>query len=515
MPVLNLVIKNAYHDSVFLMALAGKARSLPGVEDVSCVMGTPENRTILDDAGLLEAQGRGAGPNDLVVAVRAGTDDNAAAALDHVREALASQTGRSTHRQDYAPRTLDAAVSVAGGANLALISVPGRYAPRETRKALERGLNVFLFSDNVSIQDEVQLKSIAASRNLLLMGPDCGTAIIDGIAIGFANVVRRGSVGIVAAAGTGLQEVACLLDASRCGVSQAIGTGGRDLKQEVGGITTLQGIARLAEDPDTRVLCVVSKPPDPAVADRVVAALQACGKPAVACFVGAPPREPNGAVAFVSDLTAAARAAAALACGEDPASASGVDAELVALAESVVARLPGRRQHVRGLYSGGTLCYEALHILSRHLGEVWSNTPLPRGKRLKDARTSFRNTVVDLGDDEFTVGRPHPMIDHRLRNERLVREARNEDVGVILLDVVLGHGAHPNPAGAMAASVREAVAAGPAVVASITGTRADPQGYDLQKRTLQDLGVTVLPSNTKAALFAALVANRGRLEPGE
>jgi FdrA protein len=192
-----------------------------------------------------------------------------------------------------------------------------------------------------------------------------------------------------------------------------------------------------------------------------------------------------------------------------------VDAELVALAESVVARLPGRRQHVRGLYSGGTLCYEALHILSRHLGEVWSNTPLPRGKRLKDARTSFRNTVVDLGDDEFTVGRPHPMIDHRLRNERLVREARNEDVGVILLDVVLGHGAHPNPAGAMAASVREAVAAGPAVVASITGTRADPQGYDLQKRTLQDLGVTVLPSNTKAALFAALVANRGRLEPGE
>lgn len=511
MVVVNIVRKNSYHDSVFLMSIATTVKKLPGVEEVSCLMGTQENKRMLQDSGLLRDEGGDALAGDLVIAVRARKKVDAEAATAKVEELLEGRLERSGS-SEHLPRSLESALEQSRGANLAFISLPGRYVRREGERALLNGLNLFIFSDNVSLEDELALKGLGRDRDLLVMGPDCGTAIIDGIAVGFANVVRRGYIGIVAAAGTGLQEVACLIDREGAGVSQAIGTGGRDLSREVGGLTMLAGIKRLDADPATRVICLISKPPDPDVARLILEAVEHCSKPVVVNFLGSKPDSGPKNAYFSTTLEQAAYRAVAVSRREEAHStSSGIDAETLAVAEALGSALAQRRRFVRGLYSGGTLCEEGLLILSSMLGPVWSNVPVEPDLRLADSRVSQGHTVVDLGDDEFTMGRPHPMIDFELRNERIVEEAKDRDTAVILLDVVLGYGAHASPAEALAPAIEKATDRDIAVVASVTGTPADPQGFYRQKRMLNELGVAVMPSNAQAARFSALVARRGDL----
>jgi len=503
--VRSLIKPSAYFDSVTLMLAQREVRQLPGVEEAGAVMGTEANKELLNDAGLLTPEGKAARPDDLILAVRAADDAAASAALAQA-EALLVQRRETTAGGAYRPKTVASAARMLPGANLALISVPGRFAAGVARDALSAGLHVMLFSDNVPLEAEIELKRQAAELGRLLMGPDCGTAILGGAGLGFANRVRRGNIGIVGAAGTGIQEVASLAHRGGAGVSHAIGTGGRDLKHDVGGPTALRGLAALAADPATSVIVLISKPPAPDVASALLGAVQRTGKPLVVCYVGATVPT-GGSIHSAQTLEEAAAKGVTLATGAPPRWR-----QWEALPAQEAGRLSPSQKFIRGLYSGGTLCYEALVLLQRYVGPVYSNTPLDPAYALESAMRSRGHTVIDMGSDEFTVGRLHPMLDPELRHQRLLREAEDPEVAAVLLDVVLGYGAHPDPAGELAPVIRRARARAREagrwlpVVASVCGTDEDPQNYEAQVAALIDAGAMVQASNAQAVRLAGLIA---------
>ncbi len=508
MPASLRIIPNIYRDSVSLMQLSARIAALEGIQQASVVMATEGNFALLREAGLLDGQ-IDASPSDLLVIVQGEADAARQAALDETERALSSSAAPAVGGpQAIAPRTIQMGLSEKPGANLALISTPGEYAAAEALKALRLGLNVMLFSDNVSVADEVLLKHEAAQRGLLVMGPDCGTAIVAGIPLAFANAVRRGPVGVIGASGTGIQQVTSLIDQYGLGVSHALGTGGRDLKSEIGGATMLRAIDELAADADTRVIVLVSKPPARDVVEKVLQRARDSGKPLIACFLGARAKDIEGGNVFAADtLEDAAAMAAAAARGER------IKALEADLPEIVAPVFSAGQRFVRGLYSGGTFCYEATLLLSRSLPDVHSNTPVDRAVPLEDVWQSRGHTLIDLGDDEFTRGRPHPMIDHRLRNERIKREAADPEVALILLDVVLGYGAHADPAAEMLPAIRDARAAAEsegrqiAFVGFICGTERDPQGLARQDAALREAGVVLAASNAQAAYTAAAMVS--------
>lgn len=507
---------SAYFDSVTLMLAQRDVRQRPGVEEAGAVMGTEANKELLSDAGLLTPEAQSARPDDLILAVRA-VDDAAAAAALAQAEALLVQRRETTVGGAYRPKTVASASRMLPGANLALISVPGRFAAGVARDALAAGLHVMLFSDNVPLDAEIELKRQAAALGRLLMGPDCGTAILGGAGLGFANRVRRGNIGIVGAAGTGIQEVASLAHRGGAGVSHAIGTGGRDLRHDVGGLTALRGLAALAADPATSVIVLISKPPAPDVASTLLGAAQRTGKPLVVCFVGATV-PPGGPIHAAQTLEEAAARSVTLATGAPPRWR-----QWEALPAQEAGRLSPSQKFIRGLYSGGTLCYEALVLLQRYVGPVYSNTPLDPAYALESATRSRGHTVIDMGSDEFTVGRLHPMLDPELRHQRLLREAEDPEVAAVLLDVVLGYGAHPDPVRELAPVIRRArerareAGRWLPVVASVCGTDEDPQNYEAQAAALIDAGATVQATNAQAVRLAGLVAeaagSKGSVRP--
>jgi FdrA protein len=506
MPTHGSVRRGTYFDSVALMLAQNEAREMPGVEEAGVVMATDANKALLRDSGLDFDELPSAGPDDLVLVVRAFSPAQAEGAVARAHEALTRRRGGGAGGDDYRSKTVQTAVRATPGASLALVSVPGRFARGVAADALNAGLHVLLFSDNVPLEHEIELKQLSRTRGLLLMGPDCGTAVIGGAALGFANKVRSGRIGLVGAAGTGLQEVTTLIHQFGGGITHAIGTGGRDLSAPVGAVTMLQGLRALALDPATAVIVLVSKPPSPEVAGRVLAAATACGKPVVVAFLGvavaaAPP------LVGAATLEDAAREAVRIAYGTAP------DAPpMRALPAQEAARMAPGQRYVRGLYCGGTLCYEALLLLRPHLGPIWSNNPLTPAESLDPVTRSRAHTVIDMGGDAFTQGRLHPMLDPTLRQQRLLLEADDPEVAVVLLDVVLGYGAHPDPAGALAPVVVEAIAVARragrylAIVASVCGTPDDPQNEAEQRETLVEAGVLVEDSNARAVRLAGLIA---------
>lgn len=495
--------RDTYVDSVQLMEATRTMLAQPGVGWAAAVMGTPANVATLADEGFGTNQLAGVGANDLALAVRAGTEQEAAAALDAGIGALTEAAPARAAHEERPPLTLEEAVAAMGGANVALVSVPGPFATLEAHKALSAGLHVLVFSDNVPLADEVELKTRAEQLGLLVMGPGAGTGVLGGVGLGFANALRRGPVGVVAAAGTGAQEVMTLVDRWGPGVSQVIGVGGRDLQEEVGARMTRLAVRALEADPATEVLVLVSKPPARAIARALLADLGR--KPTVAALVGLEdsPPAPRG-VQLVGTLEEAAAAAVGLLGAPAPWLGEGL-AEQV---EPAAAGLGPARVGVRGLFSGGTLCYEAMVLLSRWLGPVYSNVPL----RLEWATPApdGAHVCLDLGEEEFTRGRPHPLIDPEARVERIRREADDPSTAVILLDVVLGHGSHPDPASILAPACADAMgrSGGPAVVAYVLGTDADPQGLAGQRGQLAEAGCLLAPTGARAALMSAALSRR-------
>ena len=493
--VVNEVRRGFYLDSVALMQLSAELAALAAVEDAVAMTGTPSNLQIMREAGLLAPPGEAAGPNDLVVAVRAAGEAEAGDALAHARTALAQEVVPE-EIGEWRPRTLDGAVDRMGDANLVLVSTPGAHAIREARRALDRGLNVMLFSDNVPLEAERALKDRAHALGLLVMGPDCGTAYIAGAPIAFANVVPRGRIGVIAASGTGLQEVAVLLARAGAGISHGIGVGGRDLSDAVGGVSTLDAVDLLASDAGTDHLILVSKPPGPRTARLVFERLAASGKPCTAVVFGAEGIEvPPGGPALVPTLKGAVERATGRPI------APGYDAGAVARREAE--RLGAGRRAIRGLFCGGTLATEAREVLAAAGIDAASGPGLPAAPG-----SNAPHLVIDLGADEYTVGRPHPMIDPAPRTERLRAALADREVAVVLLDVVLGLGAHPDPARPVCDAVRDAGRDRPSVVASVCGTGDDPQDGRRQAAMLRDAGAAVAPSNADAAALAAAVLRR-------
>jgi FdrA protein len=466
----------AYADSVTLMQVSRRVAALDGVSAAMVAMGTPLNLDLL--AGMGFAVPPTSGPNDLLVAVRASGEDAVQTALAAVTEALAARPAPGGSFAALPPRTVGAAARDAGPA-LALISVPGPHAFTEAMDALDAGCDVMIFSDNVPVEQEIRLKDVAAERGLLVLGPDCGTAVVGGVGLGFAHTVAPGPVGIVAASGTGAQQVLCLLDAAGVGVSAALGVGGRDLSAPVAGRSTLAALSAFDAEPDTELVVVVSKPPADEVAARVRAHAEGLGTPVQFALLGA----------GRPDLTAATEAALR---------ALGVDVP-------DWPHWPGRDAEPRagalvGLFAGGTLCDEAMLIASERLGPVASNIPLrPEWRTDPLGEWDGRHLMVDFGDDELTAGRPHPMIDPSLRLARLAELAADPRTAVVLLDVVLGHGAHPDPAAELAPVIESSAVP---VVVSLIGAKGDPQDLNAQSAALQRAGAHVFASNAAAARFA-------------
>jgi FdrA protein len=475
--------RGAYYDSVVLMQLQRGLLGLPGVIDAGVVMATPANRELLAANDLLPDSAT-ANPDDLLIVVKAEDEDSAAGALAQV-DALLARRRSSGVGQDFRPHSLGAAVKQLPEAGWILVSVPGRYAGAVARQALELDRHVFLYSDNVPLEEEVALKQAARAKGLLVMGPDCGTAIVNGIGLGFANRVRRGVIGLVGASGTGLQAITSHIDALGAGVSHAIGTGGRDLKSEVGGITACQALDLLARDPDTQVIVLVSKPPAAEVVTNLLGLARATGKPVVVDFIGYPPPGPRlGNLHFARSLSEAAELAVGL-----------MDAT-----PRVIEPQASSSKFLRALFSGGTLAYEFLLGAQAAIAPIFSNAPFNQSQFLPDPHHSRAHTILDLGGDEFTVGRLHPMIDNDLRIRRMKQEAADPEVGMILLDVVLGEGAHPNPASELAPAILEIKdrRADIQFLAIVVGTESDPQDLDSQLAQLKSAGALVFRSVSEA-----------------
>jgi FdrA protein len=499
------VFPGTYLDSVLQMAGTRAMLDVEGVEWAAAAMATPANVETLLSKGFERDQLGQASANDLFLAVNAADDSAVGSALAAGEQRLfAAQSGGGTAGAGAArqPRTLDDALDVQPGTNVAIVSVPGDYAALEAHKALSAGLHVLLFSDNVSVDDEIELKDRATELGLLVMGPGAGTAMLGGTGLGFANVVKPGRVGVVAAAGTGAQEAMSLLSRWGAGVSHVIGLGGRDLSEAVDGRMAKLAVAAMNDDPATAAILLVSKPPSERVAREVVRL--SGDTPMVASLVGlkAELDLPEG-VTVVTTLEEGVVQTMALLGLEVPDLTEGLAADV----EAACARLPSGRSLVRGLFSGGTLCYESLVILSDLLGPVWSNTPID--KRYRVPAPAGSHICLDLGEEEYTKGRPHPMIDPEARIEFIRKAGDDDQVAVVLIDVVLGYGAHADPAGELAPVCAEIMAGGgPQVVAYVLGTDQDPQGFARQRATLTGAGCVVTATAARASLAAAAIALR-------
>ncbi len=464
------VHRGRYHDSVRLMQASKALQEVPGVTDALVAMATELNLSLLADMEFDMDEVAGIGPNDLLLAIRAETEEAIEAAHRALDEALTPKVVPSGGLDGPDPKTIGTAARL-NGANVALLSVPGEHAFVEAMEALQDGLHVMIFSDNVPIEQEITLKEYGVSRDLLVMGPDCGTTIVNGLGLGFANAVQPGPVSMVGASGTGIQEMCALLDDAGVGVKHALGTGSHDLSEDVGASSTLQALEALDADPETELIVVISKPPAAAVADKVRRVASECATPVVITFMGETTLEEGAGE--VLDALGKPR--------PDYGSWEAPERE----------HRPGS---VRGLFSGGTLRSEARHVAMPYLG--------PIGTREEDEGHTF----IDYGDDEYTQGRAHPMIDQTVRVERLAATAHDETVGVVLMDVVLGYGSNANPAAELAPIVRRVVDSGVAVVVSLCGTRGDPQGRDAQATALNEAGASVYLSNAAAAREAVRLA---------
>lgn len=492
-----IVYKNQYQDSVRLMTISREAAKLDGVSKVLALLGTDSNKKVVSDLGLCDAAVDAATASDLMVCIEAENEAAAAAALAAVNDKLKSVSTAGTAEEAIKPATLEEAADKLDNANFAMISLPGPMAKLDCIAALERGLNVMLFSDNISIEDEIELKNKAIAHDLLLMGPDCGTAIIGGVPLALANVVRRGDIGIVAASGTGIQEVTSLIDRFGGGITHAVGVGGRDLRKQIGGLMMRFGIKKLAATKGNKTLLLLSKPGDPAVMNAVLDEARATGLRTVTCLLGGHADELNTeGITFVNNLEAAAFAAL-----NQPVPSLELPAEL----HTRLKALSPKRQYMRGLFSGGTLCYETL-ILLDSIMDIESNVALRKELKLEAPCKGTKHCCVDLGEDEFTQGRPHPIIDTVLRGERLADDMCDPTVKVIMMDIVIGYGADRDPAGKFAAIINEIRATlpdgGPIIVAHVCGTDGDPQSMTEQEAKLRQAGVFLFPTNAQAARAA-------------
>ncbi len=499
---------NEYYDSVFLMGVNQRLSEIDGVSQTAVLMGSEKNKVLLADIGIHGPKIDAAQPNDLIVALISDSENILEAVLgdlDNYLSALDDGAGTSHLR------TIEEALVERSSANLAVLSIPGEYVYQEARKALEADLNTFIFSSNVSLEEELKLKRFAAEKNLLVMGPDCGTSILGGKGIGFANAVRRGSIGVIGSSGTGLQEFTTQIHHAGLGISHAIGTGSHDLSAEIGAITTMMALDALEKDAGTEIIALIAKPPEKSVLEHILVRISSFTKPAIGCFLGMDGIEGISTNGFhiARTIDDAARIAIELETGEDDGKKSRLDHKKHKLVQEIRGKWSSEQKFIRGLFAGGTFCYQSQQILAEAGIETYSNAPLDLRNQLAHLAKSREHTLIDMGDEEYTLGRPHPMIDSTMRKQRLLSEGQDPAVAVILLDFILGFNASENPVGELLGSILEAKQIRKAgggeltVVASICGTDRDPQNFEDQWEQLEEAGVIVFQSNASATIFCS------------
>lgn len=492
--------KNLYQDSVSLMLLTNHLTSIDGVQQIQVMMGTPANKDIFKNSGLYTDELERANPSDLCVVVNAEDEGIVDKVVEETDNYLSNQSQESQQSSMTIVRTWEMAENKLPHADVALISIAGEHVKVEANKALDRGLNVFIFSDNVSVADELQLKNRAQEKGLIVMGPDCGTGILDGVPMAFANVVGKGNIGIVGASGTGIQEVSTIIGRKGGGVSQAIGTGGRDISSEIGAITTIKGLQILDQDLETEVITYISKPPSPEVREKIINVFKTLSKPVVAIFMGDEPRVTHDNVHYTWTLEDCAWKALELAN-----TGTAVEYDFTKNADLDVMKRNHLQRYIKGYFCGGTLAHEAAMIIKDAFH--FNTTEVPAGKMLHHEG----HEVIDLGDDKYTQGRAHPMMDPTLRIEKLKEAAKDPETAIILFDNVIGYGAHEDMAGTIASVIEEvkqkAVHEGKffVVIASVTGTSDDPQVYQDQVNKLEEAGVIVSESNAQATKLAVAI----------
>lgn len=508
-----VIKKNTYFDSVSLMSISTKANQLDNVEQAFVAMATEMNKGVLKNLGLLTPELEDAKNGDLMIVIKGPGDDINEKTLIAIEELFNKKNqGGGQHEAKYA--TINSAKTHIPDANLAIISVNGQFAAREARIALQNDLNVMMFSDNVSVEDELSLKQLASKKGLLMMGPDCGTAIINGTALCFGNSVRRGSIGIIGASGTGSQELSVRIHEFGAGVSQLIGTGGRDLSEKIGGIMMIDALNMLDADDETQVIVLISKPPAPGVAKKVLEQAEKCDKPVVVCFLGNQPQpdDKSGLIFARSTKEAALKAVLLTGIREEDLDLHPLNLSLI---EEVRAKLKPEQKYIRGLFCGGTLCDEAMFAALEKYENVYSNIQVNPEYRLKDVSKSIAHTFLDFGDDDFTNGKPHPMIDPTNRIERLLQEARDPEVGVIIMDFVLGFGSHEDPVGVMIDAIKKAKSIAKQdsreleILGYVLGTDQDTPSMEAQVRMLTDAGVIWASSSTNTGLLGREFVRKG------
>jgi len=513
MPSGYVIRRNQYYDSVFLMGVNKRLSQAEGVEQTAVLMGSEKNKVLLEDIGIRGPTINDALPNDLIVAVIAKTAEIVQTVLNDLDDALSFiDEGVSTSQL----HTLEDGLVEKPLANLAVFSIPGEYVYREARKALEADLNLFIFSSNVPIEEELKLKRFAAERNLLVMGPDCGTSILGGTGIGFANVVRKGTIGAIGPSGTGLQEFTTQVHNSGYGISHAIGTGSHDLSAEIGAISTLAALEALEKDPHTEVIVIIAKPPDRKVLGQMLERTKRCNKSVIGCFLGMSDLYNLDTKGFHGARTIddAVDAAIQLISRIEGQRKVGLSRDERALAKKQRRNWSPEQRFLRGLFAGGTFCYQSQQILGEAGFTIYANAPLDPRYRLVDVEVSREHTLIDMGDDNYTLGKPHPMIDSTMRNQRILSEGQDPTVAVILLDFILGFNASKDPVGDLLDSIlvtkqtRKEQGGELTVVTSICGTESDPQNLSLQREMLENAGVIVFQSNAKATLFCSELLNK-------
>ena len=498
-----VIRKNQYYDSVFLMTVNARILKVMGVQQTAVLMGSPANKKLLLDIGIQDADIDLAQPNDLIVAVIADS-------TEVVNQVLGSLDEWLNAIQEEAPasklHTLEEGVAAKNAANLVVISIPGEYASREARKAVNEGMNVFLFSDNVSLEEEFELKQLAKQKGVLVMGPDCGTSLIGGIGIGFANAIRKGDIGVVGAAGTGLQEFTSQVHNLGGGISHAIGTGSRDLTERIGGLTTLAALEVLEAEINTRVISIISKPPGATTLEHLLSKVEICRKPVIGCFLGIDPKITSGRYNLKTAYTIDEAARLAITTSGKPTAPDlGLSADDLKELSAEKAGWSAEQKYLRGILAGGTFCYQSQQILREAGINVYSNSPLEATNKLNHPDKSIQHTLVDMGEEYYMLGKPHPMIDGTMRRQRIIAESHDPQVAVLYLDFILGYNASMDPAGELVEAIQEAKRTARqrggalTVLASICGTQADPQDLKLQEKLLREAGVLVYRSNALAA----------------
>lgn len=524
-----LVKSNYYRDSLNLLKISDiMKRSSSGIVEAVVIMGTKTNKAVLVKLGFPSTKINQATESDLIIAIEAVDKGSVDSALRKVEELLHSDGSSDTSNLvSENPTDLDSALVSMSNANLALISIPGEYVKDLSIKLSNEGIHQQIFSDHVPLDDELTIKEYAAKKGVLVLGPGAGTSIINGKGIGFSNVLRRGPVGIIAAAGTGLQEVSSLLDQCDIGVAYGLGVGANDPKEKIGGLMMLEALKVLEELPDIEIMTIVSKPPSPRAKKQIIDYIVKHGKKKyVLAFLGGGhddslPNSTKSKIVQVTTLASAVFAVAGLTSNElYKQSLVRLRIEPEILQRSVAKEWKGfgqQQKYIRALYTGGTFAYETQVILNGILKDLFSNAPTGRTKKLPQSSKSKKHSILDLGEEEFTQGRPHPMIDPTIRRLRLVEESQDPEVGVVMMDFVLGYGSNPDPVGAVLKEIGQVKATARksgrylSIVTHVCGTKRDPQGYDESVRKLENAGALVFPTNALAAIASAQIIARGKL----